>query len=146
LARLSSEDQKVISFSFWHIFHQFFLPPTVDMSRNRSMKTKKQRNGRRSAKKAASESAKPASRPTPSPEAPRQSSPTGILLRKVPHITRNLKARVRKLENKLDRYERCEKQLLEQLTAARDQIHQLNAAMYYVLHQPPHTGDYKDAV
>ncbi|KAK3307307.1 uncharacterized protein B0T15DRAFT_574120 [Chaetomium strumarium] len=98
--------------------------------------------------KAASESAKPASSPTRPPETPRQSSPTKSLLRRTPHLNRVLKARVRKLEKGMDHLESCEKHLagaLEQLAAAREQIHQLNAAMYYVLHQPPHNGGYKDA-
>ncbi|KAJ4289486.1 hypothetical protein N0V88_006968 [Collariella sp. IMI 366227] len=54
-----------------------------------------------------------------------------------------LKAKLRLLEKKVVRMEKCEKQLgraLQQLESGRTQIDELNAAMTHVLGQVPHGG------
>lgn len=71
------------------------------------------------------------------------------LLRRGPHLKPNLKARVQKLEKKQEHFKKCEKYLetaLAELTAAKTQIAELNAAMNYLFDQHPHNGLYRDRV
>ncbi|KAG7287330.1 hypothetical protein NEMBOFW57_006839 [Staphylotrichum longicolle] len=126
------------------------------MSRNRSMKTKKQRHGRRSSTKSAKPAAKPAPVPvsakpevdsTSLPKSSEKPTPGLSLVRRAAHQNRKLKAKIRLMEKKVAHYGECEKHLvraLQQLEAAKVQIGELNTAVHYLLNAPPHNGLYHD--
>lgn len=129
------------------------------MSRNRSMKTKKQRHGRHQSKQPDSVSAKPASavpetaKPavdsTSLPKSADKPTPELSLVRRAAHRERKMKAKIRLLEKKTAHYNEGEKQLiraLQQLEAARIQIGELNTAVHHLLNTPPHNGLYHDKV
>ncbi|KAL2132445.1 hypothetical protein VTI74DRAFT_3782 [Chaetomium olivicolor] len=67
------------------------------MPRDRSIKTKKQRRGRRAGKSLA---AKPAKTPA--------AAPAMSLIRRIPHLERKLKSRILLLEKKAEYFEKCD--------------------------------------
>ncbi|KAL2024373.1 hypothetical protein VTK56DRAFT_8855 [Thermocarpiscus australiensis] len=171
--KLQTSSQRNIYFLSNSMFSVLLKLKSIKISRIRSIKGRKQkptyrrtRRGRRNAKKAAAEAAKAAAGPaktetdptTAAHSTPADSKPVDImspspaeisLVRRQRYEYRKLKAGLRKMQKKLEHFERCEKYLaraLDELAAARTQIGELNAAMDYLLAQKPHEGKYFDRV
>lgn len=129
------------------------------MSRNRSMKTKKQRHGRRNSTESAKPVAKPASPvsvpakpavdsttpPKGTPKSTPKSRPSLGFDRRAARQNHKLKARIRILEKKVARYDECAKHLaraVSELATVKAQVRELNMAMSWVLCKFPGYGQF----
>ena len=132
---------------------------SIAMSRSRSMKTKKQRHGRRSSTNPAKPVAKPVSPvpvpakpavdstppPESSPKSTSKSTPSSSFDRRAARQDRKLKARVRLLEKKVAYYDELAKHLaraVADLATAKAQIRELNMAVTWLLCKTPDNGQY----